>query len=206
MFRVGTAFPHVFFGKTPQPASNNFWTKVQLSIKSDAFSSTNIILSLIHFFSTYCTVYLQLRFRDTVVFRTKIWMYKDVVIYSLQTSCLQMLSTHFQCPCDAINTFHSSIFIAFELFGVFVSTRTTNLFGGARESCACFRNNIPFFELQVIFYGQITSLINSIVSQMPFKQSCICLIHSVDTKCEHDCAFPKTKRHLIITTKAFDCY
>jgi len=39
------------FSNTPLPASNNFWTKVQLSTKSDAFSSTNILLSLIIFFN-----------------------------------------------------------------------------------------------------------------------------------------------------------
>jgi len=36
---------------TPLPASKNFWTKVQLRTKSDAFSSTNILLSLIIFFN-----------------------------------------------------------------------------------------------------------------------------------------------------------
>jgi len=32
------------------PASNNFWTEVQLSTKPDAFLSTNILLSLMIFF------------------------------------------------------------------------------------------------------------------------------------------------------------
>jgi len=52
MFGVGTAFPRLFFSNrpTPLPASNIFWTKVQLSTKSDAFLSTNILLSLIIFF------------------------------------------------------------------------------------------------------------------------------------------------------------
>ena len=46
---------------------------------------------------------------------------------------------------------------------MFVSTRTPNVFFlGERESCACFRHNIPFFDLQVILYGQMTSIINSI--------------------------------------------
>jgi len=46
---MGTTFPHLFFSNTPLPASNNFWTQVQLSTKSDAFLSTNILLSLIFF-------------------------------------------------------------------------------------------------------------------------------------------------------------
>jgi len=40
----------LFFSNTPLPASNNFWTNVQLSTKSDAFLSTNILLSLIILF------------------------------------------------------------------------------------------------------------------------------------------------------------
>jgi len=38
-----------FLRNKPLPANNNFWTKVQLSTKSDAFLSTNILLSLIIF-------------------------------------------------------------------------------------------------------------------------------------------------------------
>jgi len=49
IFGVGTAF-HAFFLATPLPASNNFLTKVQLSTKSDAFLSTNILPSLMIFF------------------------------------------------------------------------------------------------------------------------------------------------------------
>jgi len=63
MFGVGTAFSHVFFRDTPLPASGNFWAKVQLSTKSDAFLSTNILLSL-NLFSTYCTVLRKLRYCD----------------------------------------------------------------------------------------------------------------------------------------------
>jgi len=37
MFGVGTPFPHLFFSNTFLPASNDFWTKVQLSTKPDAF-------------------------------------------------------------------------------------------------------------------------------------------------------------------------
>jgi len=54
-----------------RPASNNFRTKVQLSTKSDAFLSTHILLSLNKIFSTYCTVFLKLRYGDMAVFRTK---------------------------------------------------------------------------------------------------------------------------------------
>ena len=120
MFGVGTAFPHLFFGNKPLPASNNFWTKVQLSTKSNAFLPTNILLSLIICFSTYCTVFV------IVAFRTKTWMNENLVIDSLQTSRIplwrgKILSDHFQfskilsdhfhfqCSCDAINTFQGTM-------------------------------------------------------------------------------------------------
>ena len=54
-----------------RPASNNFCSKGQLSMKSDTFLSTNILLSLLIFFSTYCAVSLKLRYRHIVAFRTK---------------------------------------------------------------------------------------------------------------------------------------
>jgi len=36
-------------------------------------------------------------------------MYENLVTDSLPTSRFQMLSDHFQCPCDAINTFQSKV-------------------------------------------------------------------------------------------------
>jgi len=45
----------------------------------------------------------------------------------------------------------------------YVTARTPSVSLGWRESCACFRNDIPFFDLQVISYGQMTSVINSIL-------------------------------------------
>ena len=101
--------PHLFFSNTPLPASNNFWTKVQLSTKSDAFLSTNILLSLFIFFNLgYCTVFLKLCYHDIVTFGKK-WMYENLVIDSLKTSRFQVLSDHFQCPCDVINTFQGTV-------------------------------------------------------------------------------------------------
>jgi len=50
LFGVGTPFSHLFFSNTTSPASNKFWTKVQLSTKSDAFLLANILMSLIILF------------------------------------------------------------------------------------------------------------------------------------------------------------
>jgi len=69
-----------------------------------------------NFFSTYCAVdlFLKLRSHDIVTFRTKKWMDENLVIDSLQTSCFllwreKILSDHFQCTCDAINTFQGKV-------------------------------------------------------------------------------------------------
>ena len=65
-------------------------------------------------FSPCCSVFLKLCYRDIVAFRTKKWMYENLVIDSLQTSRFplwrgQMLSDHFQYPCDAMNTFQGKV-------------------------------------------------------------------------------------------------
>jgi len=67
-------------------------------------------------FSTYCTVFLKLRYRDIVAFRTKSWMdmHEKLVFYSMQTSYFprwrgKTLSDHFQCPCGATNTFQGKV-------------------------------------------------------------------------------------------------
>ena len=88
-------YPTSCFSNTPLSASNNFWTKVELSTKSDAFLLTNILLSLLAFFSIYCTVFLKLRYRDIVAFRTKNWIYETLVIDSQQTLRFEILSDHF---------------------------------------------------------------------------------------------------------------
>ena len=92
----------------------------------------------VNFFSTYCTVILKLRYRDIVSFRTKkiAW----VKIWSL-INCKFHVSR-----CDVENIVWSfsmplwcnkhlpgqgpNIIIAFEFFGMFVSTSTPNVFGG----------------------------------------------------------------------------
>jgi len=157
------------FSNTTLPASNNFWTKLQLNTKSDVFLSTNILLSLIKFFQpTYSSLYLKLPYRDIVAFRTKIEWVRS---WSL-THCKLHVSR-----CDVKNIVRSfsmplwcnkhlpgqsaRIIVALE-FLVFVSTRTPSVFGGKGKLCLFSKcSNILFFDLQVIFYGQMTSIINS---------------------------------------------
>ena len=93
--------------------SSDFWTKVPLSTKSDAFYRPVFLMCLI-IFSTCCTVYLKLRYRDIVAFRTKNWMAENLVIDSLQTSRFppwggKTLSDHFQCPSDAAKTYKGKV-------------------------------------------------------------------------------------------------
>jgi len=91
-------------------------------------------------------------------------MYENLVMDSLQTSRFQILSDQYKCPCDAINTFQSAnIIIAFEFFGMLVSTRTPSVFLGRGKVVLAFEKIYLSFDIQVIFYGQMTSIIYSIL-------------------------------------------
>ena len=64
----------------------------------------------------------------------------------------KILSDCFQCPCDAINTFQlkgqsASIIIAFEFFGMFVSTRTRAFLWGEGKVVLVFKIIHLFFDL-----------------------------------------------------------
>ena len=79
-------------------------------------------------------------------------MYENFVIDLdlLQTSRFplwrgKMLSNHFQRPCDAINNFLAKCKLL-SIFLVCLPLRIPQAFCGGRESCAYFRNNIPFFR------------------------------------------------------------
>ena len=122
-----------FFIKTPLPASNNFLSKVQLSKKSEAFLSANILLSLI-IFSTYCTVFLKLRYHDIVAFRTKIecrlwefghWLTASFTSPNIVWSFLMPLWCNKHLPGQSAN-----ILIVFEFWGMFVSTGTPSVICG----------------------------------------------------------------------------
>jgi len=59
----------------------------------------------------------------------------------------------------------ASIIIAFKFFGMFVSKRNPSVFGGEGKMCLFSKySNIAYlsFDLQVIFCGQMTSIIKSI--------------------------------------------
>ena len=152
MFGVRTPFPHLFFTNTSLPASNNFWTKIQLSKKSDAFLSANILLTLIIFFNLLYSISKI----DIVAFRTKNWMDENLVVGSRQTSLsrrdVENIVWSFSMPlwCNKQLPGQTAS-ITFEFFGMFVSSRTPSVFFGGRESCACFRNNIPFFRSSSYF-------------------------------------------------------
>jgi len=57
----------------------------------------------------------------------------------------------------------ANIMIAFEFFGMFVPTRTPSHFLGGVKVVSIFEIIYQFFDLQVVFYGQMTSIINSIL-------------------------------------------
>jgi len=94
-----------------------------------------------NFFSTYCTEFLKLHYRDIVGFCTKNWKDEKLVIDSLQTSCFplwrgKVLSDHFQMPlwCNKhLPGQSASRIIAFEFFVMFVSTRTPSVSVGGKQ-------------------------------------------------------------------------
>jgi len=163
---VGT--PFLCFSNAPLPASNNFWTKVQLTRISYAFVSTNILLSLIIFFSLLYNIfnislppYSRVSYKNlngwefghwlTANFTSPAVTWKDIVwSFSLFVWCNKNLPGR-----------SASITIAFEFLYVCLYVHPKRFFGGS-ENCACFRNSIPFFDLQIVFYAQMTSIINSI--------------------------------------------
>ena len=60
----------------------------------------------------------------------------------------------------------ASIIIAFEFFGMFVSARTPSVFLGGGKVVLVFETTYLYLDLQVIFYGQTISIINSILFQI----------------------------------------
>jgi len=170
MFGVGTAFrrSHTsFFSNAPLPASNNFWTKVQLTRKS--FVSTNILLSLIIFFNLLYNIskislppcsrfsYKELNGWEFGRWLTANFTSLAVTWKNIVRSFSMPLWSNKHLPGQS-----ASIIIAFEFFGMFVSTRTPSIFLVGGKVVLVFEIIYLFIDLQVIFYGQMTSTINSI--------------------------------------------
>jgi len=102
-----------FFSNTFLPGSNNFWTNFSSARNQMLFINQYSAVSK-NLFLTCCSVFLKLRYRDIVAFRTKNWMDENLIIDSLQTSRFplwrrKILSDHFQWPCDAINTLQGKV-------------------------------------------------------------------------------------------------
>jgi len=123
-------------------------------------------------FSTYWTVFLKLRYHDTVAFRTKNWMDEKLVIDSLQTSHLPMwrgqtLSYHFQCPCGAMKCYHP-------LLWVFCSVATLVFFRPNIEFCF-FSKTFGLFlflrkgQMKFGFFGQLDFYADSADLKMIFS-------------------------------------
>jgi len=133
----GNGIPHLFFSNAPLPASNNYWTKVQLSTKSDAFLSTIILLSLICFFNLLHGIskialprYSRVSYKKLNGWKFGHWLtanftfpavtWKNIVwSFSMPLWCNKHLPEQ-----------GASIIIVLEFFGMFVSTRTPNVFWG----------------------------------------------------------------------------
>jgi len=100
-------------------------------------------------------------------------MDENLVIDSLQTSRFPLwcgktvwsFPTPLWCNKDLPGR-SASTTIAFEFFGLFVSTRTPSVFLGWKGKVVLVFDIVYlFFDLQVVFFGQMTSIINSIFFQ-----------------------------------------
>ena len=126
------------------------------------------------FFSTYCIVFLKLRSRDIVAFRSKNCTDDKLAIDSLQTANLtfavatwKSIVSSFSTPlwCNKHLPGPSAIY-CFEFFGMFVSTCRLRIPGvfSVRDSGACFQNNYVLFDLQVFFYDQMAVVKNTSIA------------------------------------------
>jgi len=149
MFVVGTPFPHLFFGNTPSLAATVFRQK---------FSSARY--QMLFYRATFCC--LQYFFFNLLYSMSKILLPPHTrVSYKKLREFGHWLTANFTFPAvrwkDIVWSFsmplwcnkhfpgqNASIAIAFEFFDMFVYTRTPYVFFWGRESCACFRNSIPF--------------------------------------------------------------
>jgi len=131
-----------FFSNTSLPASNNFSTKSQFSTKSDAFLSTNILLSLIIFFNILYSIskialsrYRRVSYKKLNGWELGHWLityitFPAVTWKNIVWSISMPLRYNEHLPGKS-----ASIIIAFELFGMFVSTRTPSVFSGEGKLC-----------------------------------------------------------------------
>jgi len=76
----------------------------------------------------------------------------------------KILSNNFQCPCDSTNTFQvKRKHNCFRVFLVCLSLRVPQAFLWGGKVMLVLEIIYLFFDLQVIFYGQMISIINSIL-------------------------------------------
>ena len=130
-YRWASDLPTTIFDSSAQHEIRCFYRPIKSSVSNN-------------FFSTYCTEFLKLGYRDIIAFRTKNWKDEKMVIDSLQTSCFplwrgKILSDHCQMRlwCNKhLPGWSISIILVFEFFGMFISPRTPSVsFGGEEKLC-----------------------------------------------------------------------
>jgi len=68
----------------------------------------------------------------------------------------------------------ASIIIAFEFFGMFVSTRIPSVFLGGTDSCACVGNNIPFFRPYFLWSNDFDNRQHFLSNSLPLTGRYFC--------------------------------
>ena len=145
-----------FFSNTSLPASHNFLTNVSSARNEMFFIDRCCAVSNNFFFILLYSISKDALPRYSRVSYKK--LNENLVTDSLQTSRLPLrrgeVIWSFAMPlwCNKhLPGQSASIIIAFEFFRMFVSTcsRVPPAFFGGRESCACFRSNIPFLTFSL---------------------------------------------------------
>ena len=168
MFGVRTPFLHLFFSNTSLPASKNFWTKIQLSKKSDAFLSANILLSLIIFFNLLYSIsktalprYSRVSYKKLNGWEFVRWLTANLTFPLWRGKyCLTIFNALvMQYTTSRANCQHCFRFFWY----VCLYAYPKRFFRGGGKAMLVFEIIYLFSDLQVIFYAQMTSIINSIL-------------------------------------------
>jgi len=136
----------------------------KFSPKLDAFSSNIILLSPIIFFNLPYWIskialprHSHISYKKLNLWEFGHWVTANFTFPNIVWSFSMALGCYKHLPGQS-----NSIISAFEFFGMFLCAYPSVFLGGV-EVVAIFEIIYLFFDLQVVFYGQMTSIINIIL-------------------------------------------
>ena len=139
----------LFLAIHPCLPATSFRQRVQLSPKLDAFSSTIILLSPIIFFNLPYSIsktalprYSHISYKKLNVWEFGHWLTANFTFPNIVWSFSMPLGCYKHLPGQSASTI-----VAFEVFGIFVSTRTPSVFLGGVKVVRIFEIIDLFFDL-----------------------------------------------------------